>query len=524
QVEAWDYDSTSGDDLLAVGVTGWDGRYTLCFDNSDGIGAGTQDVYVHFVTRNNLWRVRRTGTNNDYVYTTGRVDDVADGSTTNFGNLQPADNTQMRGLHAFDSANAAWNWKPGTCWDTPDTSCRQVVINWAPDSTDGTYYSTGSNDVHLAAADPDAPHTVVHEIGHAVMDDVYEDAFPSAPSCNPHTIQGSTSAGCAWTEGWAEWFPAMVFNDPYYRWPSGASLNLETPTWGTGGWGTGDTTEGRVAGALIDISDHNNEAYWDGYGEGAPGGVWTTFTSHVSNTMAQFWSHRAADGFNTADAGALSVLYQNTIDYGFRNPRGHYAELTRPTPQPHNYGYNTGSYYWSAMAVRPPAGADYDLTLYDDRAQGVYLTGSGYGGNTVDFVVVDSNRRPLGDYYPRVYTYSGSGNHQVELAQGTNVLSAAATEYVVMGGNDVVLVRDVYLTVGETTTIAVTAGNAGQDSELFLFTSDTNAASWVKARGSATVTASAAGAGGTEQFTYTATAAGWHGLVLVNKAGSGTYT
>jgi hypothetical protein len=305
QVEAW-----SGSTLLATGITGWDGRYSVCFPNV----AGGRNVFVKFVMKNSIWRLRVTGTNNDYVFSTGTIF-VGDGASAEYGNLQPADNTLMRGLHAFDSANDAWSWHPGTCWATNHTTCRQLNINWSNTSTDGTYYSLGANDVHLAAADPDSPVTVVHEVGHGVMDETYNDAYPSTPNCSPHTVQGASSAGCAWTEGWAEWFPASVYNDPFFRWPNGASLNLETPTWGTPGWSNGDTTEGRVAGALIDISDFNNEATWDVYGEGAPGNVWTTFSNHVSGTFAQFWSQRAADGFNVSDPGALTSVFQNTIDY-----------------------------------------------------------------------------------------------------------------------------------------------------------------------------------------------------------------
>lgn len=300
----------SGSTLLAAGTTGWDGRYSVCFAN---IAAG-RNVFVRFAMRNTIWRLRVTGTNNDYLFDSGTLF-VANGANVDFGNLQPGSATAMRGLHAFDAANDAWAWHPGTCWATNHATCRQLNINWSSTSTDGTYYSTGANDVHLAAADPDSHTTVVHEVGHGVMDETYNDSFPSAPNCNPHTIQGASSAGCAWTEGWAEWFPASVYNDPFFRWPNGAFLNLETPTWGTPGWNNGDTVEGRVAGSLIDISDNNNEATWDVYGEGAPGAIWTTFSGHVSGTLAQFWSHRTSDGFNVSDPGALTCLFQNTIDY-----------------------------------------------------------------------------------------------------------------------------------------------------------------------------------------------------------------
>lgn len=268
---------------------------------------------MRFIMKNSIWRLRATGTNNDYAFDSAtRL--IADGATVDFGNLQPGSSTFMRGLHAFDAANDAWNWKPGTCWATTHTTCRQLNINWSSTSTDGTYYQPATNDVHLAAADPDSAITVVHEVGHGVMDETYNDSMPSTPNCNPHFITGASSAGCAWVEGWAEWFPASVYNDPFFRWPDGGSLNLETPNASTPGWDDGDTVEGRVAGALIDVSDFANDGF-DTYGEGAPGPIWTTFSNHRSTTLANFWSHRTSDGFNVSDPGALASLFQNSIDY-----------------------------------------------------------------------------------------------------------------------------------------------------------------------------------------------------------------
>jgi hypothetical protein len=115
-------------------------------------------------------------------------------------------------------------------------------------------------------------------------------------------------------EGFAEWLPAVVFNDPTYRWPDGSSLNLENPSWDTAGWDDGDTVEGRVAGALIDLWDSANEGD-DTVSEGM-GDIWSTFQAHNSTTFARFWADRDADGFNVGN-DALGSLYQSSIDYGF---------------------------------------------------------------------------------------------------------------------------------------------------------------------------------------------------------------
>jgi hypothetical protein len=309
-VEVVDSDAGGGQRQLAAAFVGWSGEYNLCFDNGDDDGTG-QDIFVQFWADAGDWRVVQTGIAPYHFWSTTR-NNVADGASVNFGTLQPP-NTFMRAAEAYDAVFAAWQTVPGACWDIR-SACRAVVVLWTPDSTDGTYYSRGSNDVHLAAADPDAPITVAHEVTHSIMDDVYQDNMPSTPNCSNHPIRGSSSAGCAWVEGFAEWFPTVIFNDPFFRWPDGSSLNLENPTWGSRNWSDGDTVEGRVAGALIDLSDATNEGT-DRVSEGM-GNIWSTFQDHNSTTFAVFWADRGTDGFSRNN-NALGSLYQNTIDYGF---------------------------------------------------------------------------------------------------------------------------------------------------------------------------------------------------------------
>ncbi|MBT2407698.1 MULTISPECIES: hypothetical protein [unclassified Streptomyces] len=312
RVAVYDDDARGADDLLTTGVTGADGGFTLCFDNTDEEGGG-QDVYVQFATENQNWVIRNGKSRQPYRFATPVRADVPAGSTADVGAFQPADAALMRGVEAFDAVNTGWNWKPGNCWDARDTTCRRGLVNWAPDSTDGTYYSLQGNAVHLAAEDPDAPILVLHEFGHAMMDDVYEDAFPASPNCSPHYITKTSSAGCAWTEGFATWFGVAALGDPTFRWPGGRAQDLEGPTWGTTGWDNGDTVEGRVLGSVIDLYDTTNEP-GDTCTEDPAGPLWNTFLGHVSGSFSQFWSHRAADGYDVG-AGPRSCLHHNTIDY-----------------------------------------------------------------------------------------------------------------------------------------------------------------------------------------------------------------
>ena len=390
---------------------------------------------------------------------------IADPGTANFGWLQPADAAQHRALHAFDGMNIFWYWINGvsTYFDNPGQT-RQVIINWTPTSTDGTYYSLGANDIHLAAANPDSDHTTIHEGAHALMDAIYNDDFPPAPNCNPHYVMGASSTGCAWTEGWAEWVPARALNDPYYRWDNGAFLNLETPSWTTGE-DLGDTVEGRVAGALIDLSDSTNEAPWDRYGEAEANGaefeeIYATNIIQVSDTMNEYFNiDRPGEG----DTGYLArtALFASTINYNQRDPLFSLGELTRPSlsvqPSPHNYSYNTGSIYWSGVAIRGTN--DNDLVVYDDAAQTAPLASSAYGGTTIDYVLVDSNHRALGDYYPRANLWSGSGSYNIEWAGNANTLPEGSTS-LSFGSGDVIQMRDVSVGGGVTNYVRVVPSGA----------------------------------------------------------------
>jgi hypothetical protein len=535
QVQAWDDDTSSGDDLLATGVTNGAGGYTLCWSATDGEGDVGQEVYIRFVSENSTWRVRDTAaSDSNYVNSTGAFDDIDLGETHNYGSLQPA-NDVHQGLHAFDAMDSLWLWTPGACFDRDDVACRQMVANWTNTSVDGTYYSLGGNDIHLAADDPDSEHTVIHEATHATMDDVYEDDFPPAPNCNPHFIQGLSSTGCAWTEGFAEWVPAEVLDDPYYRWPDGASLNLETPSWTTGGWDDGTSVEGRIAGALIDMSDTStrNEAYWDIYGEGDTGTGdseenFDTFIDTISDTFSEFiLTDRIAQGHSLTDY-ARGSIFQNTIDFTFRDPMANYDSLQRPsllsTPTTHRYHFDTSTAFWSAVGLRQPT-ANYSIDMFDDLAQTIELEDSTLGTGVLEYVVVDSNQRALGDYYPRATAVAGSaaGNYDIELAQGSLTLVDGSQTFA-NATVDVIRVLDSFVSTGVPTYFRVVPA-AGQDVDLLAHDSDPAAStSWVQGRSQAVETSGGFGVGASEQFSITPATGDTYAIVVTQESGSGSYT
>jgi len=223
-----------------------------------------------------------------------------------------------------------------------------------------------------------------------------------------------------------------------------------------------------------------------------------------------------------AASGALASVYQNTIDYNFRDPLTDYVELTRPQPPSyfptfshHNYSYNTNTPFWSVVAIR--SGGGYGLALFDDFDQTSRL--AGVGADFIDFIAVDSHLRPLDDYYPQVRAFSRTDDYQIELAQGANTLFDLETVF--MSSKDVVVVRDTFLKAGVPVTFRVEPTNGGQDAEVFLMGPDP--VKPVQTPTTAVAQSTTSGPGLTEIFVYTPAAGGYYGVVLLNRVGEGDY-
>jgi len=149
--------------------------------------------------------------------------------------------------------------------------------------------------------------------------------MPPHPNCNPHHIETISSAGCAWTEGWADFFPLAVNNDPIYHLereylssiPIDTDYDIEN---GTGAWqnawaafAAGDTCEGRVAGALWDLKDDTPNEVSDWYSFGF-NPIWNAMVNNraVVNNFNEFWNIWLGQGNSFY---AANCLLQNTIDY-----------------------------------------------------------------------------------------------------------------------------------------------------------------------------------------------------------------
>ncbi len=533
QVQLWDRDSTSADDLLATGLTGVAGAFLLCSatEDLDDTANDGLDLYVRAVTENGFWRVQDSEA---YQFSLALAANVAAGTTHHYGQSRPGDGTPQAGaLQIYNALDRFWSWTAAQhandCWDALDhkppsnyAGCRQLVVQWRADTTSQPFYDSALNRVHLGATDFKWRDAVVREAAKAVMDDLFEDGFPDTQNCGPRTqIKLQTTRNCAWVNGFADWVAVQVFADPVLDWQVGAQVfheNLETPGWDTPGWEQGDAVEGRVAGALLDLADAANEAPWDRVAQG-PNPLWVKLLNGSFDQLAEL----AYVGDN-----ALATLYQNTIDYGLRDPLVNAAVLTRRTPSPpQNFRYTTTSQRWSVMAIRPPQGFDYDLRLFGTAdLAGAPLSTSTAGGSAVDLVAIDSNpgRRALGTFYPQVYQYAGAGDYVLKFVQAGSSIAVGQSTSVLMSASNPVVIWETTVAAGAVVKLEVTQP-AGLDAELMLFCATAGSNTWVRGRPSASAIAPQL-ASGTETLTWTApaTAPGPCAVVLANKSGSGTYT
>ena len=181
---------------------------------------------------------------------------------------------------------------------------------------------------------------------------------------------------------------------------------------------------------------------------------------------------------------------------------------------------------WSVAGVRSPPTADYDMRVYGDNNHNYLYASSSYAIATpVDFVVADHNHTPLGNDHVEIIRYSGdTANYRLGWESGNQVLYPDGVARAgAWAAEDVVKVWDVPLFAGETVSFVLDATSGAPNFGMSLFRSFGD--SYYAGRSSAQWTRDAAGAGGTESWTYTVPATDVYGLVMFsNGAQAGNFT
>jgi hypothetical protein len=330
-------DDNGTDDVVAQSFTGANGCANFNANNTDADEGGVIDPYTQFQTqRAGRYRVE-TYAGVIYFCNSGTQANKGNGSLGNW--VCGGTSGDGRSLNLYDDAYLARRFilehrqgggvAPGSC-----------TIRWQTGGTDGTYYTTQDNKVHLADANVRSRDITVHECAHRQMHVLYG-GFPNTDCPSPHFLTGVSGKICAWTEGWTYVLTAGVGGDPNYTFDSGSNLNLESANCNTTQWDDGSKVEARVGGTLIDLMDPFTNTYGPVTGfsnEGSPCGgsdavsgqfknIWdlfsdqndTTFIAQEGNTdsFSRAWKARAAAGYpqNPAwNAGKVNSIPNFTRD------------------------------------------------------------------------------------------------------------------------------------------------------------------------------------------------------------------
>ena len=282
--------------VLATTYTDWTGNFVFPAITNPGVG-----VYVRCYALSQ---------------SAGNAAMVGHDSTSDWYNSDTNVQSFSDGIHSMGSwyiDDSVANYQ--AWWIVDDMTKAYIVppdptgghyVYWALNYTGGAHYHPGGSIV-LGGADCEVPDVTLHEMGHSVQYNIYGDYLPNVGGS--HSLFGRSSNELAWIEGWATTWLFWVTGDPYFNFPGGGFADLENATWGDGG-DEGSDVEGRVAGALWDMFDTNNEGYDKYSGDWLD--MWEIVYHHNSDTFWQFWEQWKAH----YDAhGAIACIYQNTIDW-----------------------------------------------------------------------------------------------------------------------------------------------------------------------------------------------------------------
>ncbi len=177
---------------------------------------------------------------------------------------------------------------------------------------------------------------------------------------------------------------------------------------------------------------------------------------------------------------------------------------------------------WSAFAIRPQGGDDWDVALYQNGAPdptcvSTLLASSSAGGTATDFVIGDYAHDPAGTYYADCTHFSGSNQGLVRWRQSQQILTVnGAPVSRTWGVTDVIETWNVSLVAG--TTYSINFGIAGGlDAKVLVFRNPGGGTYWTGRSGAAL--------SATTNTSYAAPATGNYAIVVVSdNGGNGTFS
>lgn len=226
-------------------------------------------------------------------------------------------NNDFRNGVPYNPGNVTAVWEPSlNCWPTQLPDWLNIPCG---------SFSYGGIPIHfifIADNQNTSMDVVVHETGHMFMINANGYWYLG---CLMHSIPSISDAHCAWAEGWADFLPLPVNGDQCYNFVPNPcdgiadqnyynlevhsrtdNPNIPNPFY----WG--DTVEGRVAAALYDLYDSNNEGY-DRRSAGFDPISNIALGSNQITTFHDFWSAWIDSDQDQFLSGL--TLWWNTINY-----------------------------------------------------------------------------------------------------------------------------------------------------------------------------------------------------------------
>lgn len=500
---------------LAWAYTDWDGYYT--FDPIGNPGGKVYTMvrsYVKYNPYNFVLQVCPFGApNTSYGVYSGlynAVDGTLDAgywSVTNGDMNEPAFWIKNDLNRAFKYPDP---WQPGGS-----------TVLWDVTSPCWPHYHPGGN-IHVpwnianGTNDKTGSDVILHEYAHNIMFNVYG-CMPPHKCPDPHYIFISTGdAGCAWTEGWANFYPLAVNNDKVFNNFDGGYLDLDNQYPGDGR-DQGFEVEGRVAGALWDLLDNKAEGM-DIYF------VPFSFIVNVLNlkpdNFYSFYGGWVTKGYSKD--GFLGCALQNTINnFGTRSV----FYLTDNNPAisnevPKIYKFSIVANKWGAIGIAPTV--DYDIFTAMNLSFDPYDSSSWVPGTGREFIVNNGHIKGNVEESAIVHYYDNyaAGSYYIEAQWNSAYLSLNNPQNADWEDHDVLDVYETYLQAGKQYKISVNVLSGFIDPALFIFSPDIEHAG----RNFAKVQCNNNGWGSEETILYTAPLTGYYGIVVTNEYyASGSY-
>jgi hypothetical protein len=314
-VEVWNdnyYDNpSSSDTYLGTTITGWDGSIWLYWlDNSDG--DGTADPYFIFRTENATWVVAPASGWGAYGWRSTTVRDVCDGETVNLGTTRIFGGLSYyeQAMWCFQDINQGWYTA-----ENAGTSPSHVSCIWPASGI--PHVNLLGDTIFISHQFEQAIDVVDHEYGHCLMLQPYSNGV--IWGCNEKGLDEVDCLSTAWREGWATFFALAVTPDGIMDYDTagvGEHFTIEIPR--SYSFAQGPSVSGRVAGALLDLWDTNNDGLDQNSTNTITLGTLLTsgVRSHTDSAFYNFWSYLRNNKLNTQQiALGLKSIVNNTIHF-----------------------------------------------------------------------------------------------------------------------------------------------------------------------------------------------------------------